>query len=904
MPKWGRDVPAARKQRRFAGVAALLASTALVVTAPARAAETTWTSLDVDWNSPASWSGGVPGASDTADFADGGSDPFFPTPVVIFDPSAVGSLHYLNSALYYDFEVLSDLAIGGGIASDSSLEQALNINGGSLSLSGGTIAGIVTINANSTGGTDIVTFSGSAGAGSATINDIASAQVLFKDQSTGGTAHINIASDLASLEFQDDASADHAAITIDGLGANADFSGAASAGSSDIKVTSGSLTFGGDAGAGSATIATDPDSMAARTVVFNDDSSAENATITSNGAFGGVDFHDSSSAGNATLIANSGGVITFYDGATGGTARLVANSGGTFRISAGSFTAGGLSVGSIEGAGTISLGGKGLTVGANDLSTEFSGKVTGSGSSLTKTGAGKLILSGTGNSYTGLTTVSGGILSVNGSILSSSGVVVDGGTLGGTGDVPSVTVATGGSVAPGNSIGTLQVTGDVTFDAGSAYDVEVDPTNSDKIVASGNATISGGTVNVLAQAGVYADHTEYTILSAGSVSGAFDDVTSNLAFLVPTLSYDGHTVILALDRSSGSFVDVARTINERAAAAGVQSLGSGNAVYDHVLGLTSAEANAAFDALSGEIHASLQGVLVEDGEPVRRAMRDRLTTISDDPGHATGLWSTGYGRTGTIGGDGNAASISNAEGGLIAGADGVIGGWRLGLLVHGGAGAIAVPDRGSSASELAYGAGVYGGTQAGHSHLSFGAALTHHDLRTEREAAFPGFDGTLGAHYGAFAAQGFVEVSQDIEAGPLTVTPFANLAHVAVARDGFAETGGVAALSGAGEMLQATFATLGVRTGQQLSLGDGGEGTLVLEAGWRHGFASLPRSTNRFASGTAFTVYGAPVGGDALALSGTLALELADNVELHLSYDGSVGTSSAQALKATLRGTF
>src|SRR5262249_61526402 len=61
----------------------------------------------------------------------------------------------------------------------------------------------------------------------------------------------------------------------------------------------------------------------------------------------------------------------------------------------------GITFGSIEGLGTIILGSKALTVGTNDLSTEFAGVIAdgGPGGSLVKIGNGTLILSGP-NTYT------------------------------------------------------------------------------------------------------------------------------------------------------------------------------------------------------------------------------------------------------------------------------------------------------------------------------------------------------------------------------------------------------------------------------------------------------------------------------------------------------------------------
>src|SRR3546814_18202305 len=97
-----------------------------------------------------------------------------------------------------------------------------------------------------------------------------------------------------------------------------------------------------------------------------------------------------------------------------------------------------------------------------------------------------------------------------------------------------------GTIAPGNSIGTLNVAGNIGFAAGSTYEVEVNAAGEgDLIAASGAATIDGGSVKVLAGAGDYRPQTDYTILTAdGGVSGTFTDVPPNPAFLDPHLPSD------------------------------------------------------------------------------------------------------------------------------------------------------------------------------------------------------------------------------------------------------------------------------------------------------------------------------------------------------------------------------
>ena len=131
--------------------------------------------------------------------------------------------------------------------------------------------------------------------------------------------------------------------------------------------------------------------------------------------------------------------------------------------------------------------------------------------------------------------LSGGTLSANGTLNSSVNVGSRGNALMGTGTVGTTTVANGGTLAPGNSIGTLNVAGNISFAAGSTYRVEVDATGaSDRLAATGTATLNGGTVAVLAAPGAYQPSTSYTILTAaGGITGAFARVTSNLAFLAP-----------------------------------------------------------------------------------------------------------------------------------------------------------------------------------------------------------------------------------------------------------------------------------------------------------------------------------------------------------------------------------
>ncbi|HCH6767763.1 TPA: S8 family serine peptidase, partial [Serratia marcescens] len=242
----------------------------------------------------------------------------------------------------------------------------------------------------------------------------------------------------------------------------------------------------------------------------------------------------------------------------------------------------------------------------------WSNDISGHGG-LTKQGIGTLVLTGN-NTYSGPTLVNQGRLAINGSVTSDVSVQ-NGGIVGGSGTVGSLTARRGGTVAPGNSIGTLNVAGDVSFEPGSRYAVEVGPNGqSDRIQSGGAATIGGGEVavtledssNLLTQSEVRSLlGQQYTILSAQQgVSGQFDAVAPNYLFLGTGLSYQPTGVTLSVGRNGTSFASVAQTPNERAVAAAADALAAGNPVYESLLNSgTAGEARQAFRQLSGQIHA-------------------------------------------------------------------------------------------------------------------------------------------------------------------------------------------------------------------------------------------------------------------------------------------------------------
>ena len=151
--------------------------------------------------------------------------------------------------------------------------------------------------------------------------------------------------------------------------------------------------------------------------------------------------------------------------------------------------------------------------------------------------------------------------------------------------------------------------------------------------------------------------TPYTILTTTNVNGLggtrFASVTTNLAFLTPSLSYTANDVTLTLATAAGGtgdpgggdpggggtgggttgggtastgfgFVGVAQTRNQRAVATALDRGPVTNSLIIAVLNQTVAGARQAFDALSGEVFGSVHNAQGQEAQFARSAMLGRM----------------------------------------------------------------------------------------------------------------------------------------------------------------------------------------------------------------------------------------------------------------------------------------
>jgi hypothetical protein len=142
-----------------------------------------------------------------------------------------------------------------------------------------------------------------------------------------------------------------------------------------------------------------------------------------------------------------------------------------------------------------------------------------------------------------------GTLMVNGSIASSAVTVNAGALLTGTGTVGATTILSGGAFAPGptGTPGSMTVAGNLAFQSGALYVMQVNPTTASTTNVSGTASLAGNVAAFFAP-GSFVTRS-YTILSAASGRiGTFDALAT---FGLPAnfqvgLSYPGNSAVLNL----------------------------------------------------------------------------------------------------------------------------------------------------------------------------------------------------------------------------------------------------------------------------------------------------------------------------------------------------------------------
>ncbi|MDO8422994.1 MAG: autotransporter domain-containing protein [Parvibaculum sp.] len=556
-----------------------------------------------------------------------------------------------------------------------------------------------------------------------------------------------------------------------------------------------------------------------------------------------------------------------------------------------------------------------------DTDYELDAVLSGSGI-IRQIGSGSTVLSGNSSNFAGTTSVERSALFVNGRLGGS--VSVGAARFGGSGTVSNVTLGNGSVIAPGhNGVGTLSVLGDLTFNADSTYEVEVDPASAanDLIHVTGTAYLNNALVEHIGLSGTYPWYVSRTILTAdGGIDGTFEFVTSNYAFLIPDLSYDVFNVRMTLLRNDIDFAEVATSPNQHGVAGAATMLGMGNPIYDEIIAMTAEQAQAAFDALSGEAYSSEGTAAFNAAQQLRDVLQARLQVLASGSkvaslayapaagdeltGDAPAVWGQVFGTWGVNDATATAAKLERRSSGFLGGADKAVGeDSRIGVALGYSHSDFDVKSLLSSSKSDSFHLAGYAGTKLGVFDLGSNISYSYGRADAKRTVIVGGLTNNLSSDYDTHTVQASVEAGIDVDMTEVVLTPFAGLAGTYVRTDSFTETGGPAALAIDASDNITGVTSLGLRVRREA-----GHVALTGSAAWRHAFGDVaPASRVAFASAPAasFIVRGAPVAEDTLAVGAHIDFDIAQATRLTFGYAGEFASDARDhGLRSELRVEF
>jgi autotransporter-associated beta strand protein len=654
-------------------------------------------------------------------------------------------------------------------------------------------------------------------------------------------------------------------------------------------------------------------------------------------------------AGTLTLLAaNSylGGTAVSAGALQAGAANVFAPTSGFMVASGATLDLHGFNqtIGSLAGAGSVTLGSATLTTGNNNAYATFSGSIGGTGG-LIKTGIGALTLLGT-NNYSGATTISAGTLEVDGSIANSSSVTVNArAVLSGTGvvDPATTTIMSGGALMPGNAgnpTGMLSITGNLAFQSGALYLVQLTPAASALTAVTGSATLNG-TVSAAFLSGSYVAK-QYTILTAaGGVSGSFNalDVLGLPSGFKASLSYDANDAFLNLNLAASFGVPGGLNVNQQNVANALTNFFNTTGSIPAVFGaltptaltqasgeLATGSQQATFDAMNlfmgvltdpfvagrgDDVAASAAAApFADEGDGASAyAAKDKPRSKGERDAYAAvyakapvvpfeqrwSVWAAGFGGSQTT--DGNAALGSNSATsssvyGTAVGADYRFSPFTMaGFALAGGGTSFSLANGlGSGRSDL-FQAGAYVRHTVGPAYVTAALAYGWQDVTTDRTATIAGVD-RLHAEFNANAFSGRLEGGYRFATPWLGFTPYAAAQFTTFDLPAYAES----VLSGASTFALAygakdttdTRSELGIRTDKSIALPNAIL-TLRGRLAWAHDFDPdrTIAATFQALPGASFVVNGAAQAHDSALTTASAELKWTNGWSTAATFEGA-----------------
>jgi len=608
-------------------------------------------------------------------------------------------------------------------------------------------------------------------------------------------------------------------------------------------------------------------------------------------------------------------------------------------------------LGSLAGAGNVTLGAGTLTAGGNNGSTTYSGTISGSGG-FNKAGSGTLVFTGT-DTYTGVTNINDGTLDVDGAITSSSSVNLNAGaTLTGVGtvDPSTVTIGSGSTFIPGTAgvPGTsMTIAGNLAFQSGALYVVSVNQATSSFANVTGTAAL-GGTVQATFSPGISMVR-QYTILQSAGLNGTtFAGLTTSNApaNFTETLSYSADDVFLNLNAALGQ--GTALNQNQQSVATTINNVFNSGATlppgFVNVFGLSGNGLSHALTQLDGEdatgaAHSTF--ILMNDflglmldpfvygrggaasGGGALGFAPDQQASLPPDVALAYAgilkapprqsvdqrwtVWGAGFGGTGTANGDPTVGSnnLTASTYGFAAGADyHVSADTVLGFAAAGSGTNWSLAQSLGTGRSDAFQAGVYGTKYFGPAYIGAALAFTNNWFTTNRIAA-AGDQLTASFNGQSFGAR--VEGGYRYAVAPAAgVTPYAAIQAQSFHTPTYSETdltGGGFGLTYNAMTATDTRSELGARF-DALTAWGAMPVQLRARLAWAHDWVSNPALDAAFQAlpGSSFVVNGAAVPQNSALTSVGAELHLTPRWTVIGKFDGQFASSAqTYAGSGTLR---
>jgi len=643
-----------------------------------------------------------------------------------------------------------------------------------------------------------------------------------------------------------------------------------------------------------------------------------------------------------------------YAGNMSGSGSLTKSGAGSLTLFGNNTYAGGTTVsGGILSGTTLSLQGNivndARVVFDQALSGTYAGQMSGSGSLLIA-GSGFVNLTGA-NTYFGTTTVDAGRLSINGSITSDT-FVGAGAEVGGSGTIFG-SLTNSGTVAPGNSIGTLTIDGTYIQEAGSVLEIEINdggvlPGTNNDLIATQDATLNGGTVYVEAAPGTYAAGSTYRFLSAeNAIQGEFAGVVSNLADFNTILGYDFldglYWAYFTFETFPTDYAAFAQTSNQFAVATYLDGISAGASGDLQIVldGLNTLEDDpaamrAAFDSIDGQIGPTMTTVGLQNATLVLQQLAGQLRTgtlgADVSRGYAVGApapsqprgpialvsyderskplvtfvsadsqydhwrgWMFGYGLGGSAATDGNSAGLNYGMGGTLLGVERLFNGaGRVGFFggYQGTTLQLAGPMQRGRIDGGTTGGYLY--NDDGFNYYSLIGGLQFNGYDTQRFVQYDGIDRTASGNFSGWQGYSYLERGVTLRTKRATLQPYAALQYIYLRQNSYTETGADSLnLSVGGIDANSLRSLIGGRLQYTSGSRLGHRLLPEVRALWLHEFLATDVAVNSFfapVGGGSFAIQGLDLGRDWAILGGGLRYELDSGWQMYFNYDAQVNT--------------